>query len=249
MNCKISVIIPAFNEEYNSKRGVLEEVYAYLSKKFPNDFELIIVDDGSTDHTPTIINDFAQKHPHTTALINKHQGKALTVKSGMLVAKGTYKLFTDFDQSTPIQEIEKLLPFMRKGYQIAIGSREVKGAAREKEPFHRHLMGKGFNLIVKLFTVRGIQDTQCGFKLFQGTTANDLFSRVYVTTNPKKDAFTGAFDVELLYLAQKQQLKVAEVPVIWHHNHSERVSPIKDSVRMLVEVIKIRIADLLGKYE
>jgi hypothetical protein len=166
-------------------------------------------------------------------------------------AKGKYVLFTDFDQATPVSEVEKLLPFMEKGYQIAIGSREVKGSKREKEPWYRHLMGKVFNVIVQLLTVRGILDTQCGFKLFTNLAAKDLFSSLVVydkTEKVEKHAFTGAFDVELLFIAQKRGYRIAEVPVAWKHTPTERVHPIRDSIRMFIDVIKIRGIDLVGRY-
>jgi dolichyl-phosphate beta-glucosyltransferase len=168
--------------------------------------------------------------------------------AGMMHAIGKNRLYTDFDQSTPISEVEKLLPFREKNYDVVIGSREVKGSRREDEPIHRHLMGKVFNLVVKLFTVRGIQDTQCGFKMFSAKATNELFPKLKVTNTPKKDAFTGAFDVELLFIAQKNSYRVAEVPVHWHHEETERVNPIKDAVRMFMEVVKIRAHDIFSGY-
>lgn len=243
MQPKLSVIIPAFNETANFKRGKLNEVYAYLSsRKYPT--ELIIVDDGSTDNTLSLLQQFAKKHKGVTILAEPHRGKAGTVKAGMLAATGKYRLFTDFDQSTPIDEVEKMLVFFDRGYDVVIGSREVEGAARMKEPWYRHFMGRGFNLLVNILAVRGIHDTQCGFKILSEKAAMDLFPRLKATIQPKKDAFTGAFDVELLFLARKRKYRIAEVPVQWRHVKTQRVSPIKDSVRMFWQLILIRLAYL-----
>ncbi|OGJ22500.1 MAG: hypothetical protein A2804_03010 [Candidatus Pacebacteria bacterium RIFCSPHIGHO2_01_FULL_46_10] len=246
---RISVILPSYNEMQNISRGVLDEVYTYLEKQSYS-WEIVLTDDGSTDGTLDALYAFEKTHDHVMVLNNPHQGKGPTVASGMLVAHGKLRLFSDFDQATPIHEVERLLPFFDDGYDIVIGSREVQGARREKEPFHRHIMGKGFNLFVKLFTVRGIQDTQCGFKMFTDQAAKTLFPMlsVYKAGNVRGDAFTGAFDVELLYIAKKKNLKIAEVPVFWKHIKTNRVDPIKDSTRMLIDLVKIRFSDMLGAY-
>lgn len=243
----LSVVIPSYNESANIDHANLEHVYSYL-KDQTYSFEIILADDGSTDNTLSYLEKFALKKPEVIVLPFPHQGKGPTVTKGMLEAKGKNRLYTDFDQSTPIEEVEKLLPFRNRRYSVIIGSREVKGSARENEPWHRHLMGKGFNYIVKIFTIRGIQDTQCGFKLFSKKATESLFPKLKVTNQAFSDAFTGAFDVELLYLAQKYHFKIAEVPILWRHIESPRVHPIKDSYRMLFQVVRIRLADLLGRY-
>lgn len=247
-NIYLSVVIPAYNEFENIARNVLSKVDAYL-KEQKYAWEAIVVDDGSTDITPQLIQQFIKGKKRWRLIKNPHQGKAATVKTGVLAATGKYVLFTDFDQATPISEVEKLLPFMKKNYQAVIGSREVKGSHRENEPWYRHLMGKGFNFGVKLIAIRGISDTQCGFKLFAQEVVKDLFNSLVVYGKRKEvKAFTGAFDVELLYIAQKRKYNIAEVPVSWRHIKTKRVSPFRDSIRMAVDVIRIRIADLLGKY-
>lgn len=177
-----------------------------------------------------------------------HRGKAGTVQAGMLAAQGKYRLFTDFDQSTPIAEVERMLPIFERGYDIVIGSREIEGAIRDKEPWYRHLMGKGFNLMVQVLAVRGIHDTQCGFKIFSAKATEALFPLLIATNKPKKDAFTGAFDVELLFLARKKGFLVSEVPVKWKHVKTERVSPVKDSLRMFWQLLLIRWVYLSGRY-
>lgn len=248
MNPYLSVIIPAYNEEENVKNNVLAGVDRYLRKR-KYEWELILIDDGSIDQTAKLLKEFVKGKKGWQLIQNPHQGKAATVKTGVLKAQGQYILFTDFDQATPLAEVEKLLPFMKKGYQVAIGSREVQGSKREAEPGYRHLMGKVFNLVVQMVTIRGIHDTQCGFKLFTNKAAKDLFNSLVVYTSKKeKHAFTGAFDVELLYLAQKRGYRIAEVPIAWKYLHTVRVNPVRDSIRMFLDVLKIRLTDLRGKY-
>lgn len=245
----LSIVIPAFNETDNFARGALGKVDTYLEKQsYP--YEVLIVDDGSSDGSPELIEQYIAGKHNWQLVKNPHQGKAQTVATGVERAIGEFVLFTDFDQATPISEIEKLLPFVRKKYDIVIGSREVKGSKRLKEPWYRHLMGRGFNFVVSLVAIRGIQDTQCGFKLFKASVAKDLFPRLVVYgKHPETAAFTGAFDVEILFLAQKQQFRIAEVPVSWKHVKTTRVNPVKDSVRMFFDLLRIRLTDLLGRYE
>ena len=245
----LSIVIPAFNESDNLERGALEKVVRYLQKQ-PFEYEVIIVDDGSTDGSPATLEMYVNNHPHWQLIKNSHQGKAQTVAKGVAEAQGELVLFTDFDQATPLSEVEKLFPFVRKKYDIVIGSREVKGSQRLKEPWYRHLMGRVFNLFVSLLALRGIQDTQCGFKLFKARVAKDLFSRLVVYgPHPETGAFTGAFDVEALYLAQKSNYKIAEVPVRWKHVKTTRVNPIKDSIRMFFDLLRIRLTDIMGQYK
>lgn len=245
----LSVVVPAYNEEKNFVRGALKEVVDYL-KKQKYEWEVILSDDGSTDGTITLLRQFAKEHKNVVVVENSHQGKGPTVSSGMLQAQGMYRVFTDFDQSTPISEVEKLFPFIDDGYDVVIGSRAIQGARREDEPWYRHFMGLGFNALVQLIAVPGIHDTQCGFKLFSGESAEDLFPRLKVYEGKaRQDAFTGAFDVELLLLARKRGYKIAEVPVIWHHHETDRVSPVKDSLRMLWDIMKIRANDITRRYK
>lgn len=245
----LSIIIPSFNESENIAKGVLNEVDKYLSNK-KYDWEIIAVDDGSSDKTPQLLEMFIKPRPKWRLIKNEHKGKAFAVKTGVEIAAGQYVLFTDFDQATPLSEIEKLMPFMKKNYQIAIGSREVKGSERLNEPRYRHLMGKAFNFAVQTIAIGGIHDTQCGFKLFTSQAAKDLFNSLVVYGNGiEKQAFTGAFDVELLYIAQKRRYKIAEVPVSWKYVKTIRVNPVRDSVRMFLDVLRIRITDLSGGYQ
>lgn len=244
----LSVVIPSYNELKNINRQVLDQVLSYL-KKQNYEWEVLLSDDGSTDGTTQKLHEFAKKDKRVKVVENIHAGKGPTVQSGMLKAEGEWILFTDFDQSTPLSEIEKLFAF-QKTHQVIIGSREITGARRDKEPLHRHIMGKGFNILVQTLAIPGIYDTQCGFKLFRRDACQEIFSKlvVYGRSKERHDAFTGAFDVEALFLARKNGYKVQEVPIVWHHNETDRVSPIKDSLRMLTDIIKVRIADFSGKY-
>ncbi len=244
----LSVIIPAYNEEPNFKKGTIDDVPQYLNSQAYT-YEILIVDDGSSDQTAVLADEFAKKNKNVRVIKNPHQGKAETVKTGVAEAKGELILFTDFDQATPIEEVERLLPFFPQ-YDIVIGSRQLPGAKREKEPFYRHLMGLGFNLVVQAIAIPGIWDTQAGFKCFKSQVAKELFAKLKVYGKGKKvkGALVTAFDVELLFIARKSGYKIKEVPIIWHHVKTTRVSPLLDSARMFRDVVKIRLNDLRRVY-
>jgi glycosyltransferase involved in cell wall biosynthesis len=244
----LSVVIPAYNEEPNFNKGLVDEVPKYLEKQ-DYLYEIIIVDDGSTDKTAELADAFAKKHKNIRVIKNPHEGKAETVKKGVEEARGELILFTDFDQATPISEVEKLLSFFPE-YDIVIGSRQLPGAKRDKEPIYRHIMGLGFNIVVQAIAVRGIWDTQAGFKCFKANIAKELFTKLKVYGKGKKvqGALVTAFDVELLFIAKKHGYKIKEVPIIWHHVATTRVNPIKDSIKMFKDVIKIRFNDLKRVY-
>lgn len=229
----LSIVIPAYNEEKRIKK-TLETIDSYfLSKKYS--YELIVVDDGSKDKTKQLIlNSVSFKQGNLVLLENRqNRGKGFSVKKGFLASKGDYILFSDSDLSTPIEEFEKLLSYIKSGYDIAIGSRTIQGAqVQVHQPFYREYMGKYFNALVQFFVFEGIIDTQCGFKLFDAGIAKEL------ALNLKIDGF--AFDVELLYLARKKGYKIAEVPVIWANSPASRVNPIFDSWRMFCELLAIK---------
>lgn len=244
----LSVIIPAFNEEPNFKAGKLDQVNNYLSSQNYS-WEAIVIDDGSSDQTADLVQDWIKSKPNWKLIKNKHYGKSKAVATGMLRASGELRLFTDFDQATPLSEVTKVISKYQSGYQVIIGSRELKGASREKEPVIRHIMGRVFNLLVQIIAVRSITDTQCGFKAFSGQATQDLFNRLVIYKNHKSaDAYTGAFDVELIFLARKFGYKITQIPVSWKYVDTSRVNPIKDSVRMLLDIFKIRLAYISGKY-
>ena len=248
-NITLSVVIPAYNEADNFHNGKLEEVDKYLSKQ-KYKWEVIVVDDGSTDETANLVEAWVKTKKNWQLIRNTHAGKSKTVETGMLAAQGQVRLFTDFDQATPIQEVEKVLSAMNDDADIVIGSRELEGATRHKEPLLRHVMGRVFNLLVQVIALHGITDSQCGFKAFSGKATEDLFNRMVVYKNRQvADAYTGAFDVELLFLGRKKGYAIKQIPVSWKYVDSTRVNPAKDSIRMLWDILKIRLAYLMGKYK
>lgn len=245
----LSVIVPAYNEERRLPQ-TLQTISDYLARQSYAS-ELIVVDDGSKDRTAQIVETFCATHPNVKLIRNDHRGKGYAVRTGILAARGHIILFSDADLSTPIEEIAEMLPWFERGYGVVIGSREGKGARRIKEPFYRHIMGRVFNLIVRLLTVRGIDDTQCGFKAFRDDVARDVFSRMKLYgENAKRvtDAMVTGFDVEVLYLAQKAGVKIKEVPVEWRYGNETKVNPLKDSWRNFRDVVMVRWNDLCGKY-
>lgn len=248
MEIEFSFIIPCYNEEQNIRLGALDKVSHYLESQ-PFTWEVIIVDDGSTDASRKLVQEVIENTKRIRLIINPHQGKAHTVITGIEAAIGKYVLFTDLDQATPINQLEKLKPWLDKGFDIIIGSRKNK---RSGAPILRRLMGQGFmwlrNLILKLDS---IEDTQCGFKLFKREVALDIFKRLklYIYhTHIHGPRVTAGFDVETLYLANKYGYTIKEVPVEWHYVDTRRVSPLLDSWDALVDVIKIRLNDWRGKY-
>ncbi len=246
----LSVVIPAYNEERRLPQ-TLERVEAFLAgQSYTN--EVIIVDDGSCDRTAEVVEGFQAAHPRVQLIRNDHRGKGYAVRTGMLRARGRIVLFSDADLSTPIEEIAALVPWFDRGYDIVIGSREGAGARRIREPFYRHFMGRIFNFVVRLFTVQGIQDTQCGFKAFRDDVARDVFSRMRLYgENARRvtDSMVTGFDVEVLFLGQKSGYRIKEVPVEWLYSSDTKVNPLRDSWRNFRDVVLVRWNDLRGRYE
>jgi len=235
----LSIIIPAHNEERRLP-GSLEKIAAFLEKQ-NYQAEVIVVDNGSSDNTSGVVEGFMARYPFISLIREERRGKGLAVKLGMLAARGEYLFLCDADLSMPIEEVAKFLPPQLEDYDVAIASREVEGARRYGEPPHRHLMGRVFNLIVRLLAVRGFQDTQCGFKCFRREVARDIFSR---------QTMEGwGFDVEVLFIAQKRGYRIVEVPINWYYMANSRVRPIRDSIRMFREVLQVRINDWRGVYD
>lgn len=246
----LSIIIPAYNEARRLPH-TLDRVLAYLEQS-GTVAEIIVVDDGSTDTTLRVARDYSAAHRAVQVIANDHRGKGFAVRSGMLAGQGRYLLFSDADLATPIEEWEKLYEQLRAGSDVAIGSREGLGAHRYGEPTHRHIMGRAFNLLVRLVALGGIQDTQCGFKAFRRDAGRELFGnlRLYGPDAPRlSGAAVTAFDVEVLFLAKKRGYRVAEVPVVWHYGNETKVDPLRDSARNLRDVLAVRWNDLRGAYD
>ena len=236
----LSVVIPAYNEALRIAAS-LESISVY-SEQQRYSYELIVVDDGSTDQTAQVVKDIFKRIEYGTLLQNKtNRGKGYSVRRGVLASNGEYVLFSDADLSTPIQEIEKLLQCLQEGYDIAIGSRGLKNSdVQLHQPWYREYMGKTFNLIIRLLMLTAFHDTQCGFKCFRGDVARELFARQML------DHYS--FDVEILFLAARQNYTMQEVPVQWFNEPNTRVNALKDSARMLKDVIKIRYNAWTGTY-
>jgi glycosyltransferase involved in cell wall biosynthesis len=243
----LSVVIPSFNEKENIKKGVLEWVSDFLSKQ-KYLYEVIIVDDGSTDGTVDLAQEFIAGNKNFRLIKNTHGGKAIAVMTGLLQSKGEVGLFIDMDQATPISEVEKILPYFDKGFDIVIGSRQ----GRKGAPIIRKLMALGFSVLRTLILGLPFKDTQCGFKAFSRKSIEVIFpilkERWKKHLSEKSAAVNAAFDVEVLFLAQKKNFKIKEVGVSWHHVGTERVQVLKDSIDAVIDIIKIRTNDLLNNY-
>jgi dolichyl-phosphate beta-glucosyltransferase len=236
----LTIVIPAYNEE-RRLGTTLEAIAAYLSRQSYS-ASVLVVDDGSADRTVQVVKDFAAAHPELalSVLSTTHRGKGHAVKTGMLATTSTYRFLCDADLSMPIEELSKFLPPQRNHFDIAIGSREAPGAKRYGEPRHRHIMGRVFNLIVRLVAVRGLADTQCGFKCFHERAAEALF--------PLQQMDGWAFDVEILFLAQQRHFKIVEVPIDWYHVANSKISPIGDTFRMFRGALAVRWNGWKGLY-
>lgn len=244
----LSIVIPAYNEEKNIRLGALDKVCRYLEHQTYT-WELIIVDDGSTDNTKKLLDDIVRANQNISIIANPHQGKAATVITGMLAATGEIILFTDLDQATPISQIEKLLPWFTQDFDIVIGSRN---SHRQGAPILRQLMASGFIVLRTLILgLKGITDTQCGFKAFKRGVAHQIFSKLHLYGIRKRVSgamVTAGFDIELLYIAKLLGYKVKEVPVEWFYVETRRVNPVKDSWQAFIDIITIRLNTMKGKY-
>ena len=237
----ISIIIPAYNEEKRIE-NTLKEIDKYLSRQ-NFDYEILVVNDGSKDKTTEVVRDLVPWIKHLRLINNKeNHGKGYVVRQGMLAAKGEYRIFTDADNSTSINQIEKMMPEFKNGYEVVIGSRDIKGAViAVPQPWWRIMLGNIFNLIVQVVSgLWGIWDTQCGFKGFTAQAAEDIFSKC------KINRF--AFDVEVLVLAKKMGYKIKEIPVTWINSPESKVR-FKSMIKMLLEVFQIRWNIIRRRYD
>jgi dolichyl-phosphate beta-glucosyltransferase len=226
------VVIPCYNEELRLPRTI-EQIERYLGAR-DDRYELILVDDGSVDGTRKVMEEAAARNKSIrVAALAVNRGKGRALAEGVKVSRGDYVLVTDADLSTPIEELTKLEAALAAGAGVAIGSRAIKGSRVElSQPIYRVLMGKAFNIIVQLVLLPGIWDTQCGFKLFRGDIAHDVFAGL--TT----DGF--GYDPEVLYLAKKKGVPIAEVPVVWRNSAPTKVNAIRSSLDMFRHVVRIR---------
>ncbi|MFZ1753588.1 MAG: dolichyl-phosphate beta-glucosyltransferase [Caldilineaceae bacterium] len=241
----LTIVIPAHNEEKRLP-GSLEKIGHFLRQQ-DYQAEVLVIENGSTDRTSDVVRSFAEKvnaaDGFTLELLHSDQGKGAAVKTGMLVGKGEYLFICDADLSMPIEEVSKFLPphLPAGSFDVAIASREIPGAVRYGEPGYRHLMGRVFNLIVRMLIIPGIEDTQCGFKLFTRAAAKDIF--------PYQTISGWGFDPEVLYIANSRHLRVVEVPINWYYMADSRVNPVRDTIKMFREVLRVRRNGRRGIYQ
>lgn len=246
----LSLVIPAYNEAARI-RSALEAVTRFLATQ-PYANELILVDDGSTDATADLARAFIDSSPTLRLLSIPHGGKAAAVRAGMKTATGDLIGFADADLATPLTHLAALRQAIAAGGDVAIGSREGHGARRIGEPLYRHVMGRAFNLLVRTLLLPGIQDTQCGFKLFRREAAQDILSRARLYTDPTQRP-TGprvtAFDVELLVVARRRGYRLCAIPVVWTYGEQSKVNPIRDTWYNLLDVLRVRVNAWRGCYD
>jgi dolichyl-phosphate beta-glucosyltransferase len=242
----LSIIIPAYNEELRLPL-TLQRTVAFLRQQAYR-AEVLVVENGSTDQTSLVVEQFVRDNlwpddPFQIHLLHSGQGKGAAVKQGMMAAKGEYLIMSDADLAVPIEDINDFLPpkLPAHSFDVAIASREVAGAKRNGEPAYRHLMGRVFNLLVRLMAVPGVQDTQCGFKCFTREAARWVF--------PLQRIDGWGFDVEILYIAVCHHLRMVEVPANWFYGQNSRIRPIESTISMVKELLLIRQNGRLGYYD
>jgi dolichyl-phosphate beta-glucosyltransferase len=237
---KYSIILPAYNESARIA-DALDKILAHDNKRGWN-AEIIVVNDGSSDGTGEMVREYARSHPTLRLLENPgNRGKGYSVRNGMLHAHGDILLFSDADLSSPIEEADNLFTALARGADVAIGSRWLNPQLQiQRQPLHRQLFGRIFNLALRIILGLTYKDTQCGFKAFTRRSAHALF--------PLQKIERWGFDPELLYLSAKLGFVVSEVPVAWAHREGTRISPLRDGIRMFGEMLKVRWHALMGNY-
>jgi dolichyl-phosphate beta-glucosyltransferase len=236
----LSIVIPAFNEE--ARLGPTLRDYSAYCHRTGRRAELIVVDDGSLDRTSALVNELSSESPEIRLIrLAENHGKGHAVRSGVVNAQGKLVLFADADGATPLPEIERLEAALAAGADVAIGSRALHDSrVKVHARLYRRVIGRTFHRLVEMLTVPGVKDTQCGFKLFRGPVAHDLFSRMRIR------GFS--FDVEVLMMAQRRGYRIAEVPVNWTHQPGSKVNLVTDSARMLRDLFIIRGRYMSGQY-
>ena len=235
----LSLIIPAHNEA-NRLPASLEAVHNYISS-LPFETEVIVVENNSRDSTAEIVREWIKTMPQLRLISLAQPGKGNAIRTGMLAAQGAYRFMADADFSMRVEEIDKFLPEGKAVAPVAIASREVYGSQRVGEPFYRHLIGRVYNLLVRLLVLPGLQDTQCGFKCFSAEAAEAIF--------PLQRLEGWSFDVEVLTIARQLGYEVAEVPITWHYQPGSRMRLLRDSLQMAKDLFTIRRDKNKGLYD
>lgn len=236
-----SIVIPAYNESERITAS-LDKILAYITEQRWIT-EIVVVNDGSRDNTSQIVREYAHRNASVRLIENPgNRGKGYTVRNGMMHASGDILLFTDADLSSPIYEAQKLFAAIQNGADVAMGSRWLDAELQtERQPLHRQLFGRVFNLLLRAILGLKFKDTQCGFKAFSRKAAKTVFSRQRIER--------WGFDPEILFLAVKFNLKVKEVPVEWAHDDRSKINPVVDGFKMFLEMLRIRWASVTGKYD
>ena len=246
----VSIVIPCYNEEANLRAGTLTHVALY-AERADDVAEVLVVDDGSTDASRQLISALATRHKKLRLQAEPHRGKAGAVVAGIMCAQAEYVLFTDMDQATPIEEIEKLRPLLREGYDVLVGSR---AGHRQGAPLVRKRMATGFVLVRRMILDLGdVGDTQCGFKALRTDLARQICAQLRIFRPGVQHAsgatVTAGFDAELLFVARRLGARIREVPVNWHYVGTRRVHPIRESWRGLKSLLMIRRGAMRGDYD
>ena len=235
----LSVVIPAYNEEHRIATS-LREASHYLQQQ-PYRAEIIVADDGSSDRTASLANQIATESQAVRVLRLSHGGKASAIRHGIRNSHGEIVAFMDADLATPVSYLARFLERIEDGADIAIGSREGIGAHRVGEPEYRHIMGRVFNRLVQLLLLPGIDDTQCGFKVFRREAIQDILrrARLYAEDETITGARVTAFDVELLVIGRRLGLRIDEVPVVWTYGTHSKVNPVRDTLHNLRDIVTV----------
>jgi dolichyl-phosphate beta-glucosyltransferase len=234
----LSIILPVYNEERRLIQA-LEGLFSFLEKQAYT-YEVLLVENGSDDHTYTEACAFAGRYPQLRVMQEQVRGKGLAVRRGMLEAKGEYRFMCDIDFSMPVEQNNRFLPPALVDYDIAMASREAPGAVRYGEPAYRHLVGRVFNLLIRLLALPEYHDTQCGFKCFRGAVADELFACQTIQG--------WSFDVEVLYIARMRGYTIVEMPIPWFFNPESKVRVFNDSLHMAIDWMHIRDNARKGLY-
>jgi dolichyl-phosphate beta-glucosyltransferase len=235
----LSIIIPAYNEE-DRLPSTLEQVVRFLEKQSFT-YEVIVVENGSIDRTYAIAREFSDRRQGIRVIQNEARGKGRAIQRGVREAAGEYLFMCDADLSMPIEEIVKFIPPQLPEVDVAIASREAPGSVRIDEPQYRHITGRVFNTMIRLLVLPGLQDTQCGFKCVRADVAEDIF--------PYQTLTGWAFDVELLYIARRRGYRILEIPIHWYFNDDSKISVVRDSLRMFLDLLRIRRNARRGLYD
>lgn len=238
-NPELSIIIPAYNEEAVIASTIEDVATYFTTSQIP--YEIVVVDDGSTDRTVDVVQEIMARHRTVWLLQSNHLGKGGAVKHGMLKARGLHLLFMDADHSTHIREWGKCAPWLRDGYAIVIGSRKMRGAdIRVRQPLLREAMGKVFTWLTNAVLATGVTDVTCGFKVFQARAAREVFRRQRLEG--------WGFDAEILFIARRLGYRMKEVPVVWRNDETTKVRLVQDTIRSFTELLQIRLGAWRGWY-